>query len=79
MKPKWAACVGLSRIGDSRWPWKQQRTECWNDMVHRPYPYYLRLVPNRWIWYNIHGAKVCFWKRKRKDINDTCIIYFDEN
>lgn len=68
MKPKWAACVGLSGIGNSRWPWKQQRKECWNDTVNRPYPYYLRLVPNRWIWFTTRGATLCFWKKNRKDI-----------
>lgn len=60
MKPEWAACVGLTRIGNSRWPWKQHRTEVWTDMKSRPYPYYLRMVPNKWIWYNTGGAVLCF-------------------
>jgi hypothetical protein len=53
----WAACVGLVRIGNSRWPWRQQRREVWSDMKERRYPLHLRLVPNRFIWYNKHGAK----------------------
>ena len=50
------ACVGLSRIGDSIFPWMQRRSEVWTDMKSRPYPWYLRLVPNRFIWYNRNGA-----------------------
>jgi hypothetical protein len=57
------ACVGLSSIGNSRWPWQRQRTEVWTDMISRPYPWYLRVVPDRFIWYNKQGAILTFNKR----------------
>lgn len=57
------ACVGLSSIGSSRWPWRQRRTEVWTDMKSRPYPWYLRTVPSKYIWYNSSGAKLKLWLR----------------
>jgi len=56
------ACVGLSVIHTSRWPWRQHRTEVWTDMVSRPYPLYLKIVPNNFIWYDKTGAKLS-WSR----------------
>ena len=50
------ACVGLTRIGNSKLPWRQRRTECWTDMKERPYAWYLRFLPNSWIWYTRQGA-----------------------
>lgn len=61
---EWAACVGLSRISSSRWPWRQQRTEVWSDMISSPYPLHLRLVPNKFIWYNKQGARLRLWIQK---------------
>lgn len=58
------ACVGLSRIGSSIWPWRQQRTEVWTDMKPRAYPWYLRVIPNQWIWYNRRGACILLTKRR---------------
>jgi len=40
-EPTYPACVGLTRIGSSIWPWCQQRREVWTDMRSRPYRWYL--------------------------------------
>lgn len=65
-KHKYPACVGLVWIGSSRWPWKQKRYEVWTDMVDRPYPLHLRLVPNKYITWNRNGAKLRLWPRKKQ-------------
>jgi len=65
-RSSYPACVGLGRIGDSKWPWKQQRYECWNDMISRKYPWYLRLVPNKYLDWNNKGVYLkCLAKFKR--------------
>ena len=63
---KYPACVGLARIGSSLFPWRQQRTECWSDMIGRKYPFHLRLVPNKFIDWDRDGAKMkwLFWIKK---------------
>ncbi len=33
-------------------------------MKSRPYPWHLRIVPNRFIWYTRDGAILQFWKEK---------------
>lgn len=55
-KASYPACVGLCQIGSSRWPWRQQRTEVWNDMIERKYPLHLRLVPNKFINWDHKGS-----------------------
>jgi hypothetical protein len=50
------ACVGLTWQGSSRWPWRQDRTEVWTDMISRKYPLHLRLVPNKYIHWDRNGS-----------------------
>jgi len=49
----WPVCIGLVRIG--MW----DKKEVWNDLSSRPIPWYLHLVPYKYISYNRKGAKLC--------------------
>jgi len=57
-RSSYPACVGLTSIGSSRWPWRQQRTEVWTDMKSRKYALHLRLVPSKYIDWDNNGAKL---------------------
>ena len=53
---EWPACVGLSKIG------KYGRVHTlWNDCKgSRPTPWYMRLIPMKYIGWNREGAYVKF-------------------
>jgi hypothetical protein len=61
---KYPSCVGLSWLA-SGWS-KGSRTECWTDMIDRPWPLYLRFMPTSWISWDANGARLKFLHKERR-------------
>jgi len=53
------ACVGLSKVG------KHGRVyELWNDMTDRPTPWYMRLIPMKYIQWDRNGSYIFYGTSK---------------
>jgi len=60
----WRACVGLSWQGGT-WLTAIRRSECWTDMVSRPWPWYLRFIPTSWVSWDRNGARFKLFHKER--------------